>query len=82
MSKNLFKFPSTVVCPKCGEKYSFYITKKRKRKGILAGEYFFEGFFDPHYGEHYDCYTCGHHWDIRKSERSLLIKVFPFLENK
>lgn len=82
MNKNLFKFPSPVICPKCGEKYLFYISKNGKRKGILSGEYIFEGFFDFHYGNHYDCYTCGHHWDNRASKKDLLVKILPFLENK
>lgn len=76
------KIPSTVICPKCGEKYLFYISKNGKRKGILFGEYFHEGFFDSHYGECYDCYTCGHHWDTRTSEIPLSIRIFPFLQNK
>ena len=82
MGKNILKIPSSVICPNCGEKYSFYISKKGKKKGILPGEYVYEGFFDPHYGDLYDCYSCGHHWEIRKSEKSLSVKLFPFLENK
>ena len=82
MSKNILKIPSSVTCPNCGEKYSFYISKKGKKKGILPGEYVFEGFFDPHYGYSYDCYTCGHYWKVRRSKKSLLVKMFSYLENK
>ena len=84
MSKNslTIKIPSSVICPNCGEKYSFYISKKGKRKGILQGEYVHEGLFDPHYGDLYDCCSCGHHWTVRKSEKSLSVKLFSFLENK
>ena len=57
-------------------------SKKGKKKGILPGEYVFEGFFDPHYGYSYDCYTCGHHWEVRRSKNNLLVKMFPYLENK
>lgn len=81
-SNLVFKIPSSVICPNCGEKYLFYISKKNKKKGILFGEYFHEGFFDSHYGDVYDCYTCGHHWTVRHSEKSLSVKLFPFLEDK
>lgn len=80
--KLVIKIPASVICPKCGEKYSYYISKKGKKKGILSGEYVFEGFFDPHYGYSYDCYTCGYHWEVRKDKKSLFVKLFPFLENK
>lgn len=70
------KILSSEICPKCGEKYSFYISKKGKRKGILVGEYIYEGFIDPHYGDCYDCYTCGNHWNIRKSELPWWKKLF------
>lgn len=78
----VIKIPASVICPNCGEKYSYYISKKGKKKGILSGEYIYEGFFDPHYGNSYDCYSCGHHWEVRTDEKSLSVKLFPFLENK
>ena len=81
MSKNILKIPSSTICPKCGEKYSFYMSKKRKKK-VYYQENIYEGFFDSHYGNQYECYTCGYHWTVRKNEKSLLIKLFPFLENK
>lgn len=78
---SVIKIPANVICPKCGEKYSYYISKKGNQKGILSGKYFYEGFFDSHYGNSYDCYTCGYHWKERVSEESLSVKLFPFLEN-
>lgn len=76
------KVLADVNCPECNEKYSFYMSNEHKKKGILAKEYFYEGFFDSHYGNRYDCYTCGHHWIVRESKKSFFIKIFPFLENK
>lgn len=78
---NLLKVPSSVTCPKCGEKYLYYISNEGK-KGILLGEYIYEGFFNTHYGKSYDCFTCNYHWEERIDKKSLLIRLFPFLENK
>ena len=76
------KIQSSTVCPNCGEKYSFYIDKEGKRKGILPSEYIHEGFFDLHYGKCHDCYSCGYKWKIRESKESLLVKLFPFLKDR
>lgn len=78
--KKTLKIPSSVICPNCGEKYYYYISKKGKEKGILSGEYEYEGFFDHHYGYSYECYTCGNYWEVRKDKKSLSVKLFPFLE--
>lgn len=78
----ILKIRADVTCPICREKYSFYLSKKGKKKGILVGEYFYEGFIDSHYGYTYNCYSCGYHWEERKSKKSSLVKIFPFLENK
>ena len=80
--KSIFKIPSTVICPNCGEKYFYYISSRGRQKGILSGEYFHESLIDPHYGNSYDCYSCNYHWKIRISKKSLLVRIFPFLENK
>lgn len=80
--KREIKISSNEICPKCGENYYFYIDKSNRKKGLLFGEYVFEGLFDTHYGKHIDCYSCGNHWKVRKDKKSLLIKLLPFLENK
>ena len=76
------KIPTNEICPKCGEQYTYYISKSGDKKGILPSAYVYEGFFDSHYSNSYDCYTCGYHWEERVSKKSLLVKLFPFLENK
>lgn len=81
MSKTL-KIPCGCTCPNCGESNGFYITKKGRKKGILFGEYFYEGFFDPHYGNTYTCYSCNTEWEERTSGTNLSVRLFPFLKNR
>lgn len=76
------KIPLKITCPNCGEHHYFYDSNDGKTKGILMTEYVFDGFFDNHYGHSYKCYSCGHKWDVRESEESLSVKLFPFLRNK
>lgn len=76
----VIKIPSSVICPNCGEKYSFYISKKGKKKGILPGEYLHESFFNSYYGDLYDCYTCGYHW--KSKGEYMNIEVCDLCKNK
>lgn len=76
----IVKMLSNIVCPNCGERYLYHFDRG-VAKGILTGEYVYEGFFDYHFGESYDCYTCGHSWEIRNSKKGFLVRLFPFLEN-
>lgn len=57
----VFKIPSNLICPKCGDKYSFYISKKGNKKRILPGEYFYEGFLIHIMAIHMTGYTCGNY---------------------
>lgn len=61
----VIKISSSVICPKCGEKYSHYTSKKGKQKGISSGEFYHEGFINNYHIYSYVCYTCGYHWSIR-----------------